>query len=81
MPALIVSCFFIYVCLDEPVVEESLLEEISATNPSTSAESSSSSETKFGTVTVQLQQGDLSKETTDAIVNTVGKDLALKGNK
>lgn len=61
-------------------MEEPLLEEVSATNPTSSAGSSSSSETKFGTVTVQLEQGDLSKETTDAIVNTVGKDLALKGN-
>ena len=37
------------------------------------------SEIKIGTVTVQLRQGDLATENVDAIVNTVGKDLALKG--
>ena len=37
------------------------------------------SEIKIGAVTVQLRQGDLATENTDAIVNTVGKDLALKG--
>ncbi|XP_072025000.1 protein mono-ADP-ribosyltransferase PARP14-like [Amphiura filiformis] len=41
--------------------------------------SGGSSQTKFGSVTVQLQQGDLVQEATDAIVNTVGKDLSLNG--
>ena len=37
------------------------------------------SEIKIGNVTVQLRQGDLATENADAIVNTVGKDLALIG--
>lgn len=34
---------------------------------------------QIGQITVQLQQGDLTQETTDAIVNSVGRDLNLKG--
>ena len=34
---------------------------------------------QIGHITVQLQQGDLTQESTDAIVNSVGRDLNLKG--
>ena len=42
--------------------------------------SGGSSEIKFGSLTIQLKQGDLVQQNTDAIVNTVGRDLSLKGN-
>ena len=34
---------------------------------------------KIGPVIVELQKGDITKEKTDAIVNSVGHDLGLRG--
>ena len=36
-------------------------------------------QTKIGSVCLQVQQGNLVKETTSAIVNSVGRGLDLKG--